>query len=162
MDQFSQVRAWCTVQTFHAVSLSCDINTGKNQSDCTNCLKSLRILDEIHVRIFVTWKPDDVVITKIKMADQLLIYRTELRYDNRSSTFPLYFQFVCVETCVTATVDEMHHYYPNIYTKKIYITLFICVTSFLLGLPLTTNVSLSMLPWYGTQLFIYWVNATHK
>ena len=26
-----------------AVSLSCDINTGKNQSDCTNCLKCLRI-----------------------------------------------------------------------------------------------------------------------
>ena len=25
------------------VSLSCDINTGKNQSDCTNCLKCLRI-----------------------------------------------------------------------------------------------------------------------
>ena len=24
------------VQTFHAVSLSCDINMGKNQSDCTN------------------------------------------------------------------------------------------------------------------------------
>ena len=32
----------CVVQTFHAVSLSCDTNTG-NQSDCTNCLKCLRI-----------------------------------------------------------------------------------------------------------------------
>ena len=26
-----------------AVSLSCNINTGKNQSDCTNCLKCLRM-----------------------------------------------------------------------------------------------------------------------
>ena len=26
-----------------AVSLSCDINTGKNQSDSTNCLKCLRM-----------------------------------------------------------------------------------------------------------------------
>ena len=26
-----------------AVSISCDINTGKNQSDCTNCLKCLRM-----------------------------------------------------------------------------------------------------------------------
>ena len=25
-----------------AVSLSCDINTSKNQSDCTNCLKCIR------------------------------------------------------------------------------------------------------------------------
>ena len=32
------------VQTFHAVSLSCDINMGKNQSDCTNCLKCLKIV----------------------------------------------------------------------------------------------------------------------
>ena len=27
------------------MSLSCDINTGKNQSDCTNCLKCLRMSD---------------------------------------------------------------------------------------------------------------------
>ena len=26
-----------------AVSISCDINTGKNQTDCTNCLKCLQI-----------------------------------------------------------------------------------------------------------------------
>ena len=36
-----------------AVSLSCDINTGKNQSDCMNCLKCLRLMsitDMIHSR----------------------------------------------------------------------------------------------------------------
>ena len=37
------------VQTFHAVSLSCDINTGKNQSDCTNYLKCVgaKVTDDV-------------------------------------------------------------------------------------------------------------------
>ena len=34
-----------------AVSLLCDINTGKNQSDCTNCLKCLRMKVTIHSNI---------------------------------------------------------------------------------------------------------------
>ena len=34
-----------------AVSLSCDINTGKNQLDCTNCLKCLRIDNNKHIKV---------------------------------------------------------------------------------------------------------------
>ena len=45
----------CEVQTFHAVSLSCDINTGKNQSDCTNCLKCLRICNHTTLHIHSFW-----------------------------------------------------------------------------------------------------------
>ena len=40
-----------------AVSLSCDINTGKNQSDCTNCLKCLRLsFKSSGVKSVLTWQ----------------------------------------------------------------------------------------------------------
>ena len=43
------------------VSLSCDINTGKNESDCTNCLKCLRILcNAPNVCVPIGWINSDV------------------------------------------------------------------------------------------------------
>ena len=46
-----------------------------------------------------------------------------------------------LETLITAVVDELKEYIPNIYKYKTRITVAACILGFLLGLPMTTNVS---------------------
>ncbi len=46
-----------------------------------------------------------------------------------------------LETLITAVVDELKEYIPNIYTYKTRVTIGACIFGFLLGLPMTTNVS---------------------
>ena len=46
-----------------------------------------------------------------------------------------------LETLITAVVDELKEYIPNIYKHKTRITVAACILGFLLGLPMTTNVS---------------------
>ncbi|XP_072030982.1 sodium- and chloride-dependent glycine transporter 1-like [Amphiura filiformis] len=53
--------------------------------------------------------------------------------------------FVTLETVVTAIVDELKPWYPNIYDKKTHITGISCVIFFILGWPMTTNGGFYML-----------------
>ncbi|XP_072040069.1 sodium- and chloride-dependent glycine transporter 1-like [Amphiura filiformis] len=54
-------------------------------------------------------------------------------------------QFVMLETLITAVVDELKEYIPNIYVFKTRITIGACVLGFLLGLPMTTNGGIYLL-----------------
>lgn len=54
-------------------------------------------------------------------------------------------QFVMLETLITAVVDELKEYVPNIYTYKTRITIVACIAGFLLGLPMTTNGGIYLL-----------------
>ncbi len=47
-----------------------------------------------------------------------------------------------LETVITAVADELKEYIPNIYTYKTRVTIGVCIFGFLLGLPMTTNVSI--------------------
>lgn len=54
-------------------------------------------------------------------------------------------QFVMLETLITACVDELKEYFPNIYQHKLRITIGACIMGFLLGLPMTTNGGIYLL-----------------
>ena len=67
-----------------AVSLSCDINTGTNQSDCTNCLKSLRIAYQS-----ILSNPPVVFNTaSLSMLSIPLIAVTTILYDSPDARLP--------------------------------------------------------------------------
>ncbi|XP_033631672.1 sodium- and chloride-dependent glycine transporter 1-like [Asterias rubens] len=54
-------------------------------------------------------------------------------------------QFVMTETLITAVTDELKGYFRNIAKWKTLITLIVCVTFFLLGLPMTTRGGIYLL-----------------
>ncbi|XP_071786405.1 sodium- and chloride-dependent glycine transporter 1-like isoform X2 [Asterias amurensis] len=54
-------------------------------------------------------------------------------------------QFVMTETLITAVTDELKGYFKNIAKWKTLITLTVCVTFFLLGLPMTTRGGIYLL-----------------
>ena len=76
----------CMVQTFHAVSLSCDINTGKNQSDCTNCLNCLRITNKapyMYVNYRLVLK--QLAMSKIEAFNTYLLLFSQIGHNPRHS-----------------------------------------------------------------------------
>ncbi len=60
-------------------------------------------------------------------------------------TLSLDSQFVMTETLITAVTDELKDYFKNIVKWKTLITLIVCVTFFLLGLPMTTRGGIYLL-----------------